>query len=129
MANDKLMFYTEMIKLNREEVRTLGTYWIYILIGLGAGVMTSATDNVTPFSLVAITLAVLVFALFYMVRVRHCARALQQASRGLRDHNLLTADELKGFDLSPRGIRWTFGFLAYVPVLVMVVVIVAAAVR
>lgn len=118
-----LSFYTEVIKLNREEVRDLGIVWVYILIGAGAGFLTKVDINPDRAQSIGLAACFGIFACFYMARIHACYSAIIDACRGLRDHHLLPRDELRRLELLPRQAYFNGVLLAVVPVLAMVMVI------
>lgn len=118
----KLIFYTEMIKLNREEARALGILWVYILIGLGASALANVSTNLSSTALVGINLCLAAFAFFYMTSIHRCFRSIKQASKGLQQDGIFSDEELRGYSLLPRQIARISFFLSVIPVAAMIAV-------
>lgn len=121
--SSRLLFYVEMIKMNREEARSLGILWVYILLGVGVTALTNISATLTSTGLVGINLCLLAFAFFYVISIRRCYKGILEASKGIQREKLLTEQELRGYALLPSQLKRLSFLLAYIPVLAMVTVV------
>lgn len=97
---DSVHLHIELIKLRKDEIMRLNSLVVYIMIGLGAGLLSQPNiqlDWVTKSGLVT---AFLGFGLYFIYRVTSCLLSMHYSIITLRNRNLLTHRDARGLQLS-----------------------------
>lgn len=100
MANEHFYFHLELIKLRKDEIMRLNSLVVYIMIGLGAGLLSQPNVDLGVAEKGGLVAAFLVLGLYFVYRVVSCLLSMHYSILMLRRENLLSKQEAQGLQLS-----------------------------
>lgn len=97
---DLLAFHTELIKLRKDEILRLNALVVYIMIGLGAGLLSQPEVALGAFEKAGLVFAFIGFGVYFVYRVMSCLLSIHYSMLVLRRKNLLVHEDVRGLQLS-----------------------------
>jgi len=112
---NKLEFHTEMIKMYKDEIQRMAGLLVYMLIGIGAGLIANHNIQINTASKVGIAVGFGAFAIYYTLRTVTCWRGMRFSARYLADNDLISEEEIRGVRLSGVSLGAFFVVILLIP--------------
>lgn len=112
---NKLEFHTEVIKMYKDEIQRMAGLLVYMLIGIGAGLIANQNIAVHTASKVGIAVGFGAFAIYYTLRTITCWRGMRFSARYLAENDLISAEEINGVRLGRGSLAAFFIVILLIP--------------